>query len=81
MVVCFSYNIRSRLSSGTFVILLLFSLFFYYSTVFVKKEQGTMDGKKREERYNLMNCKTCKERFSTDCFSDYVPDYSVDFYV
>lgn len=47
---------------------------FGYSTVFVDKEQGTMSGKKRRERYNLMNYKIYKQRFSTDCFSDYFND-------
>ena len=49
-----------------------------YSTVFVEKEQGTMDGKKRKERYNLMNYKIYKERFSTDCFSDYFKDMALN---
>lgn len=47
---------------------------FGYSTVYVQKEQGTMDGKKRRERYHLMNYKIYKTRFSTDCFSDYFKD-------
>ena len=48
-----------------------------YSTVFVQTEQGTMDGKKHRERYNLMNYKIYKERFSTDCFSDYFSDMAI----
>lgn len=48
-----------------------------YSTVFVQTEQGTMDGKKHRERYNLMNYKIYKERFSTDCFSDYFKDMAL----
>lgn len=48
-----------------------------YSTAFVEKEQGTMDGKRRKERYNLMNYKIYKERFSTDCFSDYFKDMAL----
>lgn len=48
-----------------------------YSTVFVQTEQGTMDGKKHRERYNLMNYKVYKERFSTDCFSDYFSDMAI----
>ena len=48
-----------------------------YSTVFVQTEQGTMNGKKHRERYNLMNYKIYKERFSTDCFSDYFSDMAI----
>ena len=36
-----------------------------------------MDGKKHRERYNLMNYKIYKERFSTDCFSDYFSDMAI----
>ena len=45
-----------------------------YSIVKVEKERGTMDGKPESKRYFLMNYKIYKNRFTTDCFSDYFND-------
>ena len=42
-----------------------------YSQVIVEREAGRMDGKKQRHKYNLMNAKIYRHRFSTDCFSDY----------
>ena len=45
-----------------------------YSIVKVEKERGTMDGKAENKRYFLMNYKIYRNRFTTDCFSDYFND-------
>ena len=42
-----------------------------YSQVVVETENGRMKGKKDRHKYNLMNAKIYRHRFSTDCFSDY----------
>jgi hypothetical protein len=42
-----------------------------YSVLKVEKESGTMDGKKRKKSYYIMNMKTYRKRFITDCFGDY----------
>lgn len=44
---------------------------FGYSVLTVEKERGTMDGKAEKKRYYLANGKIYRDRFSTDCFSDY----------
>ena len=44
------------------------------SELSVAKERGIMDGKKRMQRYYIMNKKAYSDRFSTDCFSDYFND-------
>ena len=44
------------------------------SELSVAKERGIMDGKKRMQRYYIMNKKIYSDRFSTDCFSDYFND-------
>lgn len=45
-----------------------------YSIVKIEKERGTMDGKAENKRYFLMNYKIYRNRFTTDCFSDYFND-------
>ncbi len=45
-----------------------------YSIVKVEKERGTMDGKPENKKYFLMNYKIYRNRFTTDCFSDYFND-------
>lgn len=45
-----------------------------YSVLSLLKERGTMDGRKEKKKYFLMNGKVYKNRFSTDCFSDYFDD-------
>ena len=42
-----------------------------YSTLKLETERGTMDGKRNIKKYFLMNGKIYKDRFCTDCFSDY----------
>ena len=42
-----------------------------YCTLKVETERGTMDGKKSKKKYFLMNGKIYRNRFCTDCFSDY----------
>ena len=37
----------------------------------IEKERGTQDVKPEKKRYFLANYKIYRERFSTDCFSDY----------
>lgn len=45
-----------------------------YCTLSVEKERGTRDGKKKKQKYYLMNAKIYRRRFATDCFSDYFND-------
>ena len=45
-----------------------------YSIVKVEKERGTIDGKPENKKYFLMNYKIYRNRFITDCFSDYFND-------
>ena len=45
-----------------------------YSIVKVEKERGTMDGKPENKKYFLINYKIYRNRFTTDCFSDYFND-------
>lgn len=42
-----------------------------YTKLYLERERGIMDGKKEKKKYYLMNGKIYRERFSTDCFSDY----------
>ena len=42
-----------------------------YSTLTIAKQAGTMDGKVYRKKYYLCHYKIYKQRFSTDCFSDY----------
>lgn len=44
---------------------------FGYSVLSIEKERGTQDGKLERKRYFLANYKIYRERFTTDCFSDY----------
>lgn len=45
-----------------------------YSVLKIEKERGTKDGKVEKKQYFLANYKIYRERFSTDCFSDYFND-------
>ncbi len=45
-----------------------------YAVAKIEKERGTMDAKAENKRYFLMNYKIYRNRFSTDCFSDYFND-------
>ena len=47
---------------------------FGYSVLSVEKERGTQDTKPEKKRYFLANYKIYRQRFSTDCFSDYFND-------
>ena len=44
---------------------------FGYSILSIEKESGTQDSKPERKRYYLANYKIYRERFTTDCFSDY----------
>ena len=44
---------------------------FGYCVLSIEKERGTQDVKPEKKRYFLANYKIYRERFSTDCFSDY----------
>ena len=44
---------------------------FGYSVLSIEKERGTQDSKPEKKRYYLANYKIYRERFTTDCFSDY----------
>ena len=44
---------------------------FGYSVLSIEKERGTQDSKPERKRYYLANYKIYRERFTTDCFSDY----------
>ena len=44
---------------------------FGYSVLSIEKERGTQDNKPEKKRYFLSNYKIYRERFTTDCFSDY----------
>ena len=48
-----------------------------YSVLSLLKERGTMDGKKERKKYFLMDYKVYRDRFTTDCFSDYFDDLGV----
>ena len=47
---------------------------FGYSVLSIEKERGTRDSKPEKKRYYLANYKIYRERFTTDCFSDYFND-------
>ena len=47
---------------------------FGYSVLSIEKERGTQDSKPERKRYFLANYKIYRERFTTDCFSDYFND-------
>ncbi len=47
---------------------------FGFSVLSVDKERGTQDEKPERKLYYLANYKIYRERFSTDCFSDYFND-------
>ena len=47
---------------------------FGYSVLSIEKERGTQDSKPEKKRYFLANYKIYRERFTTDCFSDYFND-------
>ena len=44
---------------------------FGYSVLNIEKERGTQVSKPEKKRYYLANYKIYRERFTTDCFSDY----------
>ena len=44
---------------------------FGYSVLSIEKERGTQENKPEKKRYFLANYKIYRERFTTDCFSDY----------
>ena len=44
---------------------------FGYSVLSIEKERGTQDSKPEKKRYYLANYKIYRDRFTTDCFSDY----------
>ena len=81
------YDFRYRRGDNTLLVYLLKSITAWiwkrnakiynkygYSIVKVEKERGTMDGKAENKRYFLMNYKIYRNRFTTDCFSDYFND-------
>lgn len=43
----------------------------------IEKERGTQDGKIEKKRYYLADYKIYRDRFSTDCFSDYFNDLAL----
>ena len=47
---------------------------FGYRVLSIEKERGTQDSKPEKKRYFLANYKIYRERFTTDCFSDYFND-------
>ncbi len=47
---------------------------FGYSVLSIEKERGTQDSKFERKRYYLANYKIYRDRFTTDCFSDYFND-------
>lgn len=78
------YDFRFRRGDNTLLIYVLKSIVskiwahneriynrFGYSVLTLEKERGTMDGKTEKKRYYLANGKIYRDRFSTDCFSDY----------
>ena len=44
---------------------------FGYSVLRIEKERGTQEGKSEKKKYFLVNYKGYRQRFTTDCFSDY----------
>ena len=81
------YDFRYRRGDNTLLVYLLKSVTAWiwkrnariynkygYSIVKVEKERGTMDCKAENKRYFLMNYKIYRNRFTTDCFSDYFND-------
>ena len=50
---------------------------FGYSVLSIEKERGTRDSKPEKKRYFLANYKIYRERFTTDCFSDYFNDLAL----
>ena len=44
---------------------------FGYCVLCMEKERGTQDGKAERKKYYLADYKIYRERFTTDCFSDY----------
>ena len=48
-----------------------------YSVLSIEKERGTQDNKPEKKRYFLANYKIYRERFTTDCFSDYFNDLAL----
>ena len=50
---------------------------FGYSILSIEKERGTQDEKAEKKKYFLANYKIYRERFTTDCFSDYFNDLAL----
>ena len=50
---------------------------FGYCILSIEKERGTQDEKAEKKRYYLANYKIYRERFTTDCFSDYFNDLAL----
>lgn len=85
--ISFYYDLRFLRGDNTLLVYLLKKMAAYlfrrneriynrygYSVLSLLKERGTMDGKKEKKRYYLIDGKIYKDRFSTDCFSDYFDD-------
>ncbi len=81
------YHLRSRRGDNTLLIHILKAVVskiyahcqriynrFGYSVLSIEKERGTQDGKAEKKKYFLADYKIYRERFSTDCFSDYFND-------
>ena len=81
------YDFRFRRGDNTLLVYLLKSITariwkrnvkiynkYGYAIAKIKKERGTMDAKAEKKKYFLINYKIYRNRFSTDCFSDYFND-------
>ena len=84
------YDFRYRRGDNTLLVYLLKSVVgwiykrnerlynrFGYSVLSIEKERGTQDGKIEKKRYYLADYKIYRDRFSTDCFSDYFNDLAL----
>ena len=84
------YDFRYRREDNTLLVYLLKSVVgwiykrnerlynrFGYSVLSIEKERGTQDGKIEKKRYYLADYKIYRDRFSTDCFSDYFNDLAL----
>lgn len=84
------YDFRYRRGDNTLFVYLLKSVVgwiykrnerlynrFGYSMLSIEKERGTQDGKMEKKRYYLADYKIYRDRFSTDCFSDYFNDLAL----
>ena len=84
------YDFRHRRGDNTLLVYLLKTIVskiwarneriynrFGYSVLGIEKERGTQDNKPEKKRYFLANYKIYRERFTTDCFSDYFNDLAL----